>query len=90
MRINMIRFSNRDHLEWNIKDFIETFEKEVVVRESHVPLRKQNNQGNSSGRNMEQRKRASMDFGTANAFMSVSKKRSKLVYCLSEHHSAEY
>ena len=90
MRIKMIRFSNNDHLEWNIKDFIEALENEVVVRESHVPLGKQNNHGNSSGKNMQQRKRSSMDLGTAKALMSVSKKRSKCVYCLSEHHSAEY
>ena len=90
MRINMIRFCNRDHLEWNIKDFTEVCEKEVVIRESHVPLGKQNNHGSSPGRNMEQRKRQSMDFGTVNALMSASKKRSKCVYCLSKHHSTEY
>ena len=77
-------------ITWNIKDFIEAFEKEVFVRESHLPLGKQNNHENSQGRNVEQKKRASMDFGTANALMSVCMKRSKCVYCLSEYHSAEY
>ena len=39
---------------------------------------------------MKQRKRTSMDFGTANALMSVGKKRSRCIYRLSQHHSAEY
>ena len=49
MRINMIRFSSCDHLEWTIKEFLQAFEKEIVVRESHVPLGRPNNTGSLFG-----------------------------------------
>ena len=88
MRINMIRFSSRDHLEWSIKEFVQAFEKEIVVRESHVPLGKPNSTGSLFGRNTDQKKR-NTDTGTANALMSASRKINKCVYCLNEQHSAE-
>ena len=73
MRINMIRFSSRHHLEWSIKEFVQAFEKEIVVRESHVPLGKPNSTGSPFGRNTDQKKR-NPDTGTANALMSTSRK----------------
>ena len=35
----MIRFSSvSNHLDWNVDELIHTFEKELEVRESHVPI----------------------------------------------------
>ena len=84
----MIRFSSSNHLEWSIKEFVQAFEKEIVVRESHVPLGKLNSMGSLFGRNTDQKKR-NTDTGTANALMSASRKINKCVYCLNEQHSAE-
>ena len=83
MRINMIRFSTSDHLEWSSTEFVQEFEKEIVVRESHIPLGKPNNTGSLCRKNTytDQKKR-NPDSGTANALMSTSKRINKCVYCL--------
>ena len=39
IRLNIIRFHNKDQLEWTLKDFLDGFEKEIRVSEGHVPLK---------------------------------------------------
>ena len=34
----MVRGSETDHLEWNVRDFLENFKKELQVREMQVPI----------------------------------------------------
>ena len=39
LHYNMIRFSDASsHLYWNVKELIDAFEKELQIRESHVPI----------------------------------------------------
>ena len=38
VRWNMVRGSETDHLEWNVRDFLENLKKELQVREMQVPI----------------------------------------------------
>ena len=38
IRLNMIQFNEKDQLEWMVPDFMRALEKEIKVRESHVPI----------------------------------------------------
>ena len=42
IRLNMIRFSGADQMNWTLEDFLDGFEKEILVRESYVPLKMAN------------------------------------------------
>ena len=38
VRLNMVRASIKDHLEWSVRDFLESLSKEVEVREIQAPI----------------------------------------------------
>ena len=39
MRLNMIHFHEKDQMDWTLQDFLDGFETEILVRESHMPLK---------------------------------------------------
>ena len=38
VRLNMVRASSKDHLEWSVRDFLESLSKEIEVREIQAPI----------------------------------------------------
>ncbi|XP_065056418.1 uncharacterized protein LOC135684709 [Rhopilema esculentum] len=38
VRLNMVRASSKDHLEWSVRDFLESLSKEIEVREVQAPI----------------------------------------------------
>eukprot|EP00794_Sanderia_malayensis_P021402 gene21402-biopygen17184 len=85
IRISMIRFNEKDQMDWTLGEMLGALEKEVNVRENHMPLLK--------GRGMNQQpnwkaKNANQLPSTAHALLTGSEKR-KCVYCLSKDHQPE-
>ena len=83
MRYSMIRFG-QNHLEWNVDELIAALEKEIEVRESHVPIFKQQivaQEKTATRPTKEQRN------GTAAALLVGGVK--KCVYCLETTHKPE-
>ena len=96
MRLNMIRFHEKDQMDWTLQDFLDGFEKEISVRESHVPLKTLTGSTGGSGysgvggdrRNRQVPSRD--DFGTANALLTERAVAEKnCAYCLHKHDPAE-
>ena len=96
MRLNMIRFHEKDQMDWTLQDFLDGFEKEISVRESHVPLKTLTGSTGGSGysgvggdrRNRQVPSRD--DFGTANALLTERAVAEKnCAYCLHRHDPAE-
>eukprot|EP00794_Sanderia_malayensis_P009391 gene9391-biopygen7530 len=85
IRISMIRFKEKDQMDWTLGDMLGALEKEVNVRENHMPLLKgggMNQQPNWKAKNANQLP------STAHALLTGSEKR-KCVYCLSKDHQPE-
>ena len=38
VRLNIVRASSKDHLEWSVRDFLESLSKEIEVREIQAPI----------------------------------------------------
>ena len=85
IRHNMIRFGT-NHLDWTVDEFIISLEKELEVRESHVPILKQQQQPQQlqqqglSSRRMEFRGKPS-----ASALLVGKSYEKKCVFCLESH-----
>eukprot|EP00795_Rhopilema_esculentum_P017366 gene17366-biopygen6317 len=85
IRHNMIRFGT-NHLDWTVDEFIISLEKELEVRESHVPILKQQQQPQPlqqqslSSRRMEFRGKPS-----ASALFVGKSYEKKCVFCLESH-----
>eukprot|EP00794_Sanderia_malayensis_P013531 gene13531-biopygen10799 len=85
IRISMIRFNEKDQMDWTLGEMLGALEKEVNVRENHMPLLKgggMNQQPNWKAKNANQLP------STAHALLTGSEKR-KCVYCLSKDHQPE-
>ena len=84
-RLSMIRFHEKDQLDWTVEDLLQGLEKEIAVRESHVPIK---NASTTNGANEKTRgfrpHQSGKEFGTANALLTMNGKK-KCVYCLEEH-----
>ena len=98
IRLNMIRFHSKDQMEWTLKDFLDGFEKEISVRESHVPLKTLTGGAGGTGfsgvsgdrRNRPVGVGIKEDFGTANALLTERTAAEKnCVYCLHKHDHAD-
>ena len=78
----MIRFQEKDQLDWSVEDFISALAKEISIRESHIPLKSAH--VHSAGTYDKRRPhQMSPDVGTANALLTTNNK--KCVYCLGDH-----
>ena len=89
VRLNMIRFNERNHLEWMITDFTEAFEKEIRVRECHVPIRSQNVSAVSVTPRRQRQPPQHYEEGSASALTVALKKGKKCVFCMDESHAPE-
>jgi len=82
----MIRFAEKDQLEWMVPDFVRALEKEIKVRESHVPIRGQV----STTARQHQQQHKSKDGGiSSTSALTLNLQKKKCVYCLSESHTSE-
>ena len=97
IRLNMIRFSGADQMDWTLLDFLDGFEKEISVRESYVPLKTANvgvGGMGFSGSSGDRRNRpvavgSREEFGTANALLTEKTNEKTCVYCLHRHEPAD-
>ena len=97
IRLNMIRFSGADQMDWTLQDFLDGFEKEISVRESYVPLKTANvgvGGMGFSGSSGDRRNRpvavgSREEFGTANALLTEKTNEKTCVYCLHRHEPAD-
>ena len=83
IRFNMIRASDKSLSSWFLDELLIALEKELEIRESHVPLLK-------NGGNQEKQTRPKRDLreegGTATAlYVGKDGGKRKCVYCLQEH-----
>ena len=82
IRYNMIRFGE-NHLDWTLDKLIESLEKELEIRESHVPLlgpKAEKNFGGQFGRQKE------LSHGTASALLTSEE---TCAYCHQGTHNSE-
>ena len=83
LRYNMMRFSDASsHLDWNAKELIDAFEKELQVRESHVP---------SFGPQQQQQhppKQQKQYGGTVATLFNSEENATKCIFC-QKHHKSE-
>ena len=88
-RYNMIRFSGKDHMEWNVGDLLEALEKELEVLEGHVPIMKYPQQRGNEGKPPEQRQQQNRPKqqgpSTATALFSGKEGGKKCPFCSEEH-----
>ena len=84
IRINMIRFSDKEQMEWMLDDMLVALEKEVSVRESHMPLIVTKGNGKAGNEERGSRPKQNQETGTANMLFAGNGKR-KCVFCLEEH-----
>eukprot|EP00794_Sanderia_malayensis_P010579 gene10579-biopygen7718 len=85
IRISMIRFNEKDQMDWTLGEMLGALEKEVNVRENHMPLLK------GGGMNQQPKweaKNANQLPSTAHALLTGSEER-KCIYCLSKDHQQE-
>ena len=92
IRLNMIRFGEGDHLEWDLEEMLEALKKEIDIRESHMSIFKvQNNPshlqkpGTSSRTFSEQQKER---IATASALF-VKDGTERCVFCSSGEHKTD-
>ena len=80
----MIRFSDKEQVEWMLDDMLVALEKKVSVRESHMPLSV--TKGNNKAGNEERgsRPKHHQETGNANTLFAGNGK-GKCVFCLEEH-----
>ena len=82
IRYNMVRFEDKSHLEWTLDEFIRALGKELEVRESHVPIFKQQSHG-------ERPKFQSKSNGVGTVSALFVKEDQKCVFCPGNHKSEE-
>ena len=82
IRYNMVRFEDKSHLEWTLDEFIRALEKELEVRESHVPIFKQQSHG-------ERPKFQSKSNGVGTVSALFVKEDQKCGFCPGNHKSEE-
>ena len=82
IRYNMVRFEDKSHLEWTLDEFIRALGKELEVRESHVPIFKQQSHG-------ERPKFPSKSNGMGTVSALFVKEDQKCVFCPGNHKSEE-
>ena len=65
VRFTMIRATEKNHLKWTLADLLSVLEKELEVRESHVPLLKYAKHGSAVTEKARRPKRDYFQGGTA-------------------------
>ena len=82
----MIRFNEKDQLEWTVKDFLKGLEQEIAVRETHIPLKKSIGGITTAEKSRirpSSSSQATSEVGTANTLFTMNEK--KCVYCQEDH-----
>ena len=97
VRLNMIRFSGADQMDWTLQNFLDGLEKEISLRESYVPLKTVNvgagemrfsgSSGDRWNRTVAVGSREA--FGTANALLTEKANDKTCVYFLHKHEPAD-
>ena len=86
VRLNMVRASSKDQLEWNVQDFLESLRKEIDVREIRAPIL-----GSGTGDRRPNYLRRSVERpfaeGTATALHTfrIERMEKRCAYCLEKH-----
>ena len=85
VRFSMIRASEKNHLKWALDDLLSALEKELEVRESHVPLLKYAGQGGAVAEKTAKPKKDYFQGGTATSLFVGKDGRRKCVFCTEDH-----
>ena len=85
VRFNMIRATGKNHLKWALDDLLSALEKELEVRESHVPLLKYAGHGSAVAEKATKPKREYFQGGTATSLFLGKDGKRKCVFCTEDH-----
>ena len=85
VRFSMIRASEKNHLKWALDDLLSALEKELDVRESHVPLLKYAGHGCAVAEKTAKPKREYFQGGTVTSLFVGKDGRRKCVFCTEDH-----
>ena len=87
VRINMIRFG-KNHMDWNLDDMLEAFQKELEVLEGHFPIMQRAQQGDRRQEQHFNRPRQQDRPPTASSLLTTRDAKMKCAFC-KENHASE-
>eukprot|EP00795_Rhopilema_esculentum_P014904 gene14904-biopygen4596 len=87
VRINMIRFG-KNHMDWNLDDMLEAFQKELEVLEGHFPIMQRAQQGDRRQEQHSNKPRQQDRPPTASSLLTTRDAKMKCAFC-KENHASE-
>ena len=85
VRFNMIRATEKNQLKWALDDLLSALEKELEVRESHVPLLKYAGHGSAVTEKSARPKTGYFQGETATSLFVGKDRQRKCVFCTEDH-----
>ncbi len=84
VRLNMVRSSEKNQLDWDLRDFLDTLMKELEIRETHAPLIKAPKTPTERRSNFRRTPERQTE-GTATALTVARDQEKRCAFCLENH-----